>query len=92
MARRGRRRYAVLTVTRTEQYVLPLVGGGDRTEVNGWTVDEVTRDWFENEKWPAYASHASRDTYRLGYSERFGEVVREPDVEGPTEGIWNPSA
>lgn len=64
------KKYAVLRVTLTEDYLVPIsgspevIGEGTVTEINGWTLDEVNQSWFRD--FNINSGHASRDFHRLG--------------------------
>ena len=60
--------HRILTVRMDVQFLLPMVPGRDETEINGWTVEEVVDDWFKSH--PPGSYHATRDSHRIGNSEK----------------------
>ena len=58
----------VIRVTVTEDYFIEMIDE-ERTEINGWTIDQVKEDWFKN--YPMSSYHATRDGHRIGNSKRF---------------------
>ena len=68
--------YKRLRVTITQDYFIEMQGPDtDLTHINGWTMEEVIKDWFE--KHPMGSYHATRDGCKIGNSERFikSEIV-----------------
>jgi hypothetical protein len=63
-----------IRVTREEYYLVDMLDE-KRTKINGWSMKEVIRDWFVARQ--LGASHATRDSYKIGGTERFlrAEVV-----------------
>jgi hypothetical protein len=59
----SKERYATITVTVEMPYVVRMIDN-ERTEINGYTVQEVIDAWFTN--YDINRSHASRDCHRLG--------------------------
>ena len=51
-------KFKVLRVTVTEDYFIDMIDD-ERTCINGWTLDEVIQEWFENFSMGTY--HASRE-------------------------------
>lgn len=58
----------ILRVTITEDYIIEMFDD-ERTEINGWTMEEVIEDWFR--RYGAYGHHATRDGHRIGNSRKF---------------------
>ena len=61
----------ILKVTMTQLYMIPM-HDEKRTQINGWEIEEVIRDWFIRH--PMSHSHATRDGHRIGYSEKVLDV------------------
>jgi hypothetical protein len=61
----------ILKVTMTQLYMIPM-SDEKRTQINGWEIEEVIRDWFIRN--PVSSSHATRDGHRIGYSEKVLDV------------------
>jgi hypothetical protein len=57
-----------IVVTVEVTYLIPMMKDGTRTEINGWTIEEVARDWFD--RYDINSSHATRDSHRLGNGTR----------------------
>ena len=57
----------VLRVTMTIDYIVKVSEDGT-TNINGWTIEEVIRDWYKNGR--AGHFHASRESSRIGNSEQ----------------------
>ena len=55
-------------VTVTEDYYIDMIDD-KRTCINGWTLDEVIQDWFENHSMGSY--HATRDGHKIGNSREY---------------------
>lgn len=62
----------ILRVTLTRDYVVPMYDA-EHSQINGWTIDEVKRDWFS--RYPLVQSHATRDGHRVGNSERLVSIT-----------------
>lgn len=65
-------KFVEITVTIERTYLVPMIDA-KRTAINGWTVDEVIKDWFTD--YDINRHHASRDTHRLGGGETITRVV-----------------
>jgi len=74
-------KYKILRVTVVQQYYIPMIND-ERTEINGWKMDEVIKDWFDDD-YPIDSYHATRDTHRIGNSSKVigTEVVDPEDTE-----------
>ena len=57
----------IIRVTTTEEYYVKMVDD-ERTEINGWNIDQVINDWFYDHPLDSY--HATRDTHRIGNSKK----------------------
>jgi hypothetical protein len=53
----------ILRVTLTQDYYIKMIDK-KMTEINGWSLDEVIRDWFQETD--INMSHATRDGHRIG--------------------------
>lgn len=62
----------IIRVTSTTDYAITEYEDG-RTDINGWTVDGVVDSWFHGQ-YPLYMSHATRDTHKVGYTEKVVKV------------------
>lgn len=67
---------AILRVTVTEDYWIKTYDK-ERTEINGWTMEEVIKDWFKDHSLDSH--HASREGHRIGNSRKFikSEIIKE---------------
>jgi hypothetical protein len=65
------RKYREIKVTLEETYLIPMIDD-TRSEINGWTLPYLAKDWFERFDINSY--HATRDTYRLGNSRKVLKV------------------
>ena len=59
----SKQKFKQVTVTVEITYLIPMYDE-QHTQINGWTVDEVVRDWFE--RYDLNQHHASRDAHRVG--------------------------
>lgn len=68
----------ILRVTITEDYWIDMFDE-KRTEINGWTMEEVIDDWFKNHSLASY--HATREGHAIGNSRKFikSEIVEEKE-------------
>lgn len=60
-------KHKTIIVTTEVAYVIPVMDDG-RTAINGWTLEEVARDWFE--RYDINSHHATRESHRLGNGRR----------------------
>lgn len=60
-------KYKFLKVTTEKLYIIPMIDE-ERTEINGWDIDTVIRDWFKD--YPLSKFHATRETHEVGNSEK----------------------
>ena len=67
--------YREIVVERSDVYVIPMFNSEIST-INGWTLDQITEDWFE--RFSPNTSHATRDAYCLGGGARFIDVTIIP--------------
>jgi len=59
--------YKKIKVTITEEFMVPMIDN-EKTEINGWTINQVIDDWFN---YPADSYHATREGHRIGNSRKF---------------------
>jgi hypothetical protein len=64
--------YKILKVTVEQLYLVPMLDE-ERTQINGWTMEQVKEDWFVTHD--INKTHATRSAYHIGYS---GKIV---DIE-----------
>jgi hypothetical protein len=58
-------------------YYIPM-HNGEVSQINGWTPEQVRKDWFEN--YPINQFHASRDSHALMGSKKILDTkVVDPD-------------
>ncbi len=72
-------KFKIIKVTVEEKYYVEM--HDDRiTKINGWTIDEVIKDWFID--YPMGSHHASREGSLIGGSRKYikSEIV-EPEGE-----------
>lgn len=62
-------KHKILEVTVKRYYYIPMIDN-ERSEINGWTIDQIIKDWFDD----INQRHASRDRYEIGYSEKVHSV------------------
>ena len=65
-------KYKILKVTKIEHYLIPMADE-DRTEINGWTIAELIKNWFE--KRPVNDCHASINTHCVGNASYIKKVT-----------------
>jgi len=58
----------ILRVTMTVDYAIDVYDD-QRTEVNGWKIKDVIKDWFKGGALNSH--HASREGYEVGYSRKY---------------------
>jgi len=58
---------AIIRVTLTEDYLVDMADD-KRTEINGWTIEEVIENWFKN--YPLDRYRASREAFKIGNSRK----------------------
>ncbi len=61
-------KHKILRVTVTKDYAIKMIDD-ERTEINGWTMEQIIEDWFEEYALAGY--HATRDGHFIGCSEKF---------------------
>jgi hypothetical protein len=61
----------IIRITSTTDYYVKMIYK-DKTSINGWTIEQVKQDWFENTPLDAY--HATRDQHRIGNSKKLLKV------------------
>lgn len=58
----------IIKVTLTQEYYIEMYDD-KKTKINGWTMEEVIKDWFVNH--PLNSPHVSRDSHKVGYGKKF---------------------
>ena len=61
-------RIKIIKVTIEEKYFVEM-HDDEHTKINGWTIDEVIKDWFID--YPLGSNHATRDLSLLGNSRKY---------------------
>lgn len=56
------KKYKVLKVTKVHQYLIEMIDD-KRTQINGWEIKGVVKDWFED--FSSDSHHATRDTHEV---------------------------
>ncbi len=69
--------YKILKVTVEELYLVPMLNE-ERTEINGWTMEQVKEDWFVTHN--INQSHATRAAYMIGHSKKVVNIEELDDV------------
>ena len=59
--------YKILKVTVEHSYLIPMEDE-KRTDINGWSMEQVKEDWFKTHD--INSRHATRDTYEIGNSKK----------------------
>jgi hypothetical protein len=69
--------YVEVRVVIETSWLVPVHQDGETTDINGWSLDEVLREWFEDPRYPPDRHHATRDSYAVGGRSRFvsSEIV-----------------
>jgi hypothetical protein len=76
------KKYVFVQVTFTEDYFIPMIND-DKTEINGWSLSEVIKDWFLN--YASFGFHATRNGHCIGNSKKYvsskvvGKYPKEED-------------
>lgn len=76
------KKYKILKVTLEKMYLIPMYDE-ERTEINGWDMDTVKKDWFGD----INRSHATRDTYEIGYSKKILHVEEHTELTIDEKGV-----
>ena len=71
-------KFKILKVLVEQRYYIPMLDD-KRTQINGWTVEEVIKDWFENHS--INSSHATRDGHLIGYSKEILKTEVSDDLD-----------
>lgn len=71
------KKFKILKVTKIEHYIIPMIDDR-RTEINGWKMDIVVKDWFDH---PMNRSHVTRDSHYIGNSSYVERVEIMDDIE-----------
>ncbi len=61
-------KFKILKVTVEENYFIPM-HDDKRSQINGWTIEEIIEDWFV--RFASREYHATRDGHRIGNSRKF---------------------
>ncbi len=69
--------YKILRVTVERLYLIPMINE-ERTNINGWTMEQVKEDWFVTHN--INMTHATRNAHMLGYSEKVAKIEELDDV------------
>jgi len=69
--------FKILKVTVERNYYIPM--HDERSEINGWTIEQIIEDWFKKEKHIKYC-HASRDYYHIGGKDTFIKAEIKEDL------------
>jgi len=59
------KKYKIIKVVVEKKYMVPI---NDDTSINGWSLKEVIKDWFE--RVPLFQYHANRDSSLMRGTER----------------------
>lgn len=59
------KQFKLLEVTTTTLYLIPMIDN-EISEINGWDIETIKKDWFED----INRSHATREAYEIGHSKR----------------------
>lgn len=59
-----------LQVTITQDFIIEMIDE-KRTDINGWTIKEIIKDWFKNENYSLDTYHATRDGRKIGGASKF---------------------
>jgi hypothetical protein len=71
-------KFKVIKVIVEEQYIIDMYD--DKiSKINGWTIEEIIKDWFENHS--MYSHHATRDGHIIGNSRKYikSEIIDSED-------------
>jgi len=68
----------ILKVTLETYYAIPMIDK-ERTMINGWPLDVVMQEWFENH--PIDTRHASRDYHRVGNAVKIVKVEKVDNID-----------
>lgn len=62
------KKFIIVKVTFTEEYCIPMIND-DKTEINGWSLTQVIKDWFID--WQPSSYHATRNGHCVGNSKKY---------------------
>lgn len=76
----SKKKYKILKVT-VQQFYLIEMYDEDITEINGWSIQQVIKDWFEN--CPITSYHASREGHTIGNAKKLVkcEVISKSEFD-----------
>lgn len=60
-------KFKILKVLVEQVYIVPMVDD-ERTRINGWTIEEVIEDWFQDHSLNSF--HATREGHLIGHSKK----------------------
>ncbi len=72
-------KFKILKVLVEQRYYIPMLDD-KRTQINGWTIEEVIKDWFQTTS--LSSSHATRDGHLIGYSKNVIKTEVADDLDG----------
>ena len=70
MIEENKEKFKILKVTVEQKYYIPM-HDDERTQINGWTMEEVIEDWFKQHDRKMIAYYASRDYHHIMGGDRF---------------------
>ena len=70
----SKEKFKILKVTVEHKYYIPMIDD-ERTQINGWPMEEVIDDWFKQHSFASY--HATRN----GHEIMGGATVIKTEVE-----------
>lgn len=70
-------KYKILKVTKIEHYFIPM-GNEAITQINGWSIKETVKNWFENR--PINEYHATINAHNIGHASYVKEVEIVDDI------------
>jgi len=74
----AKKKFKILKVTFQQFYLIEMFDK-DITEINGWSIDQVIKNWFEDHSLSSY--HATRDGHVIGNAKKLvkHEVISESE-------------
>lgn len=81
----SKEKFKILKVTVEQKYYIPMYDD-ERSQINGWTMEEIIEDWFK--RFSLGHTHATRDGHLIMGAEKFikaevedGEDKHESDED-----------
>ncbi len=72
--------YKILKATVELSYYIPMIDD-EKSAINGWTIDQIVKDWFRSQRGGVISSfHATRDAHLIGNSDKLLHFTVKEEV------------